>query len=100
MQILAGSEVDILPDGNLDYPNSLLKQLDLVISVDTSIAHLAGALGKSTWVLLGEHSDWRWQLDREDSDWYPTMKLIRQTLADNWQELMDRVVADLVRYKS
>jgi hypothetical protein len=99
--ILSANGVTNLEPELTDYARTaaFIKQLDLVISVDTSIVHLAGALGKPTWVLLGEHSDWRWQLDREDSDWYPTMKLIRQIQADNWQELMDRVVADLETYK-
>jgi Glycosyltransferase family 9 (heptosyltransferase) len=57
---------------------ALIIQLDLVVSVDTSVAHLAGALGKPVWILLGQHSDWRWLIDREDSPWYPTARLFRQ----------------------
>lgn len=65
--------------------------LDLVISVDTSVAHLAGALAKPTWVLLCYAPDWRWLLDRQDSPWYPTMRLFRQTQPDDWKELIQTV---------
>ncbi|VBB05508.1 Hypothetical protein LUCI_0718 [Lucifera butyrica] len=69
----------------------LIANLDLVITVDTSVAHLAGALGKKTWLLLPFMPDWRWQLDREDCPWYPTMRLFRQSRPGNWQEVLDRV---------
>ena len=67
----------------------------LVISVDTSVAHLSAALGKETWVLLSHVPDWRWLLDREDSPWYPSMKLYRQTSIGNWNSVLDRVKSDL-----
>jgi hypothetical protein len=60
---------------------ALLLNLDLIITVDTSVAHLAGALGRPIWVLLPFAPDWRWMLDRADSPWYPTMRLFRQTPA-------------------
>ncbi|MFZ2452011.1 MAG: TIGR03032 family protein [Methylovulum miyakonense] len=84
-----------------DYARTaaLIRQLDLVISVDTSIVHLAGALGKPAWLLLGQHSDWRWLLDREDSVWYPDVKLIRQTQAGDWGELMGRLILNLRAWK-
>jgi len=63
--------------------------------VDTSVAHLAGALGRPVWVLLPFAPDWRWQLSRQDSPWYPTMTLYRQTSPGDWPELMDRVAAGL-----
>jgi hypothetical protein len=63
---------------------ALLQHLDLLISVDTSIAHLAGALGRPVWVFLPYLPDWRWLLDREDSPWYPTARLFRQTEAATW----------------
>jgi len=69
--------------------------LDLVISVDTSVAHLAGALGKPVWTLLAFASDWRWLLDRDDSPWYPTMRLFRQRTAGDWREPVEQVVAAL-----
>jgi ADP-heptose:LPS heptosyltransferase len=71
--------------------------MDLVISVDTSLAHLSGALGRPTWVLLPEMPDWRWLRDREDSPWYPTMRLYRQTAAGDWNPVLARVAADLQR---
>ena len=74
---------------------SAISQLDLVISVDTSVAHLAGALGKPVWVLLGFAPDWRWLLDREDNPWYPTARLFRQSQPQNWQELVQDVQAAL-----
>ena len=74
---------------------ALIDNLDLVISVDTSVAHLSAALGKETWVLLSHVTDWRWLLDREDSPWYPSMKLYRQTSIGNWNSVLDRVKSDL-----
>jgi ADP-heptose:LPS heptosyltransferase len=69
-----------------------MASLDLIITSDTSIAHLAGALGRPTWVALNAAPDWRWLLDRTDSPWYPTMRLFRQTdRSGGW----DPVVADL-----
>lgn len=57
---------------------ALIENLDLVITVDTSVAHLAGALGKPTWIMLPYVPDWRWMLDRDDSPWYPTARLFRR----------------------
>ena len=70
---------------------AVISQLDLVISVDTAVAHLAGALGKSVWVLLPFSPDWRWQLHGEETPWYPTMRLFRQAKRQDWSELFDRV---------
>lgn len=72
-----------------------LSQLDLLITIDTSVAHLAGALGKPTWLLLSFAPDWRWLRDREDSPWYPTMRLFRQPLSGNWAPVVERVYAEL-----
>jgi Flp pilus assembly protein TadD len=69
-----------------------LANLDLIITIDTSIAHCAGALGLPVWVLLSYVCDWRWFLDREDSPWYPTMRLFRQKRPGDWEEVIDRVV--------
>jgi tetratricopeptide (TPR) repeat protein len=74
---------------------ALVEALDLVISVDTSVAHLAGALGKPVWVLLPDPPDWRWMLQREDSPWYPSARLYRQGTARSWSEVLERVRAAL-----
>ena len=74
---------------------ALIEQLDLVISVDTSVAHLAGALGKPVWMLNRFESEWRWQLDREDSPWYPTMRIFRQSVAGDWSAPVERAAAAL-----
>jgi tetratricopeptide (TPR) repeat protein len=68
-----------------------IAQMDLIISIDTSIAHLAGALGKPLWVLLTRLPDWRWLLDREDSPWYPTARLFRQKNSGDWQPVIERL---------
>jgi tetratricopeptide (TPR) repeat protein len=74
---------------------ALVSNLDLVISVDTSVAHLAGALAKPVWVLLPFLSDWRWLLDRDDSPWYPTARLFRQRAADDWSGVVGDVGIEL-----
>jgi ADP-heptose:LPS heptosyltransferase len=70
---------------------SLMENLDLIISSDTSVVHLAGALGKPVWVLLPFAPDWRWMLGREDSPWYPTARLFRQQRALEWEPVIARV---------
>jgi Flp pilus assembly protein TadD len=72
-----------------------VESLDLVVTVDTSVAHLAGALGKPVWVLLPGVPDWRWLLDREDSPWYPTMRLFRQLGSSGWGSVVSRVAEEL-----
>jgi ADP-heptose:LPS heptosyltransferase len=68
-----------------------LQSVDLLISVDTMAAHLAGALGLRVWTLLPYECDWRWMLDRHDSPWYPTMRLFRQQRADRWEEAVEEI---------
>lgn len=99
-QVLAANPWIARVDGDLrDFTDTaaLCDCMDLVISVDTSLAHLSGALGRPTWVLLPEMPDWRWLRDREDSPWYPTMRLYRQTAAGDWNPVLARVAADLQR---
>jgi len=72
-----------------------IENLDLVISIDTSVAHLAGAMGKPVWVLLKSDADWRWLLDRDDCPWYPTMRLFRQNKPYDWTEVLGRVADEL-----
>ena len=65
--------------------------LDLVITVDTSVAHLAGALGVPTWLLLSSDPDWRWQRDRSDSPWYSSMRIFRQKQFMDWSNVIEEV---------
>jgi ADP-heptose:LPS heptosyltransferase len=74
---------------------ALISALDLIITIDTGVAHLAGAMGKPTWVLLPFVPDWRWLMDRADSPWYPTMRLFRQPRLGDWQPPIDQVAAQL-----
>jgi ADP-heptose:LPS heptosyltransferase len=74
---------------------ALLRALDLLISVDTMPAHLAGALGVPVWLLLHTEADWRWMKERDDSPWYPSMRLFRQSHEGRWQPVLERVAADL-----
>jgi len=80
-----------------DFPETaaLIANLDLVITVDTAVAHLAGAMGKDTWTLLHFAPDWRWMLDREDSPWYPTMRLFRQCRRADWAAVVARLTTEL-----
>ena len=74
---------------------AIMKNLDLIITVDTAIAHLAGGLGVPVWVLLPQPADWRWMLEHTDSPWYPTMHLFRQKKAGNWEALIEEVIQAL-----
>ena len=74
---------------------ALVNQMDLVISVCTSVAHLSGGMGVRTWVLLAHDADWRWLLNRSDSPWYPSVRLFRQKTPDGWSEVVDQVFRSL-----
>jgi tetratricopeptide (TPR) repeat protein len=75
-----------------------LAGLDLLITVDTSIAHLAGAIGRPAWMLLAYTPDWRWQLDRADTPWYPSLRLFRQRRPGDWAGVVEQVAASLVEW--
>ena len=77
---------------------ALIDNLDLVITIDTSVAHLAGAMGKPVWVLLPFMPDWRWMLDRTDSAWYPTMRLFRQPKIADWDTPLQQLVEALLAF--
>lgn len=74
---------------------AVINQLDLVICVDTSVAHLAGAMGKPVWVLLSKVADWRWMLEGENNPWYPTLRLFRQTKLGDWHPVFQKVALEL-----
>ena len=76
---------------------AIIEQLDLVITIDTAVAHLAGALGKPTWLLLSAAPDWRWMLGRSDSPWYPSMRLFRQAKLGDWSDPLAKLRAELAR---
>ena len=85
-----------------DFTDSaaMLQNLDLVITVDTAVAHLAGAMGRPVWVMLAPNADWRWLLDREDSPWYPGMRLFRRGFGEERAAQVGRVVWALARESS
>ena len=76
---------------------AVMRQLDLIISVDTAALHLAGALARPVWALLPYAPDWRWLLEREDTPWYPTMRLFRQVAPRDWASVINRVQEELSR---
>lgn len=88
-----GAELD--RDGAFLDTAAVMQHLDLVVSVDSAPAHLAGALGVPVWVALGSVADWRWLLDREDTPWYPTMRLFRQSTPHVWEPVFSRMAAEL-----
>lgn len=94
--VAAGKLLDWADEfGDFDETAALIMNLDLVIAVDTSVAHLAGALGKPTWLLNRYASEWRWMRERKDSLWYPTMRIFTQRAAGYWGEVVERVCAAL-----
>lgn len=95
---------DILHFGDalMDFADTaaLVELMDVVVTVDTSVAHLAGAMGKPVWILLPFAPDWRWLLEREDSPWYPTARLFRQPAIGDWASVIDRAWSELRRLAS
>ena len=91
-----GDDFDSGPDAFLDTA-AVMENLDLVITADTSIAHVAGALGRPAWVALKQVPDWRWLLGRNDSPWYPTLRLFRQQSRDDWSSVFSAMEAELAR---
>jgi tetratricopeptide (TPR) repeat protein len=102
-ELPAGMEVDVLgddfdagPDAFLDSA-AVMQSLDLIVTSDTAIAHLAGALAVPTWLALRRVPDWRWLLEREDSPWYPTLRLFRQSRSGAWEDVFSRMHEELLR---
>ena len=83
---------------NFSDSAAIIDKMDLVITVDTAVAHLAGAMAKPVWNLLLFNADWRWLLNRDDSPWYPTMRLFRQKTRDDWKDVLNRVSDELREY--
>jgi ADP-heptose:LPS heptosyltransferase len=93
-QILIDAGVTAYPGSirNFGDTAALIHHLDVVLSVDTAIAHLAGAMGRSTWVMLNAYGlDWRWLLDRDDSPWYPSARLFRQPAMGDWKSVREKI---------
>jgi ADP-heptose:LPS heptosyltransferase len=90
-----GEQFDAGPDAFLDSA-AVMQSLDLVITTDTALAHVAGALGRPVWTVLKEVPDWRWFLERSDSPWYPSMRLFRQRAHGDWQSAFDQVATAFV----
>ena len=89
----AGAELEDFAD-----TAALIELMDVVVTVDTSVTHVAGAMGKPVWILLPFNPhDWRWMLDREDSPWYPTARLFRQPANGDWASVIRRVDEALMR---
>lgn len=96
VRVQSGKLVDLMDMvSNFDDTAALVSNLDLVITVDTSVAHIAGALGKPVWLLLANDADWRWLDGHEDSPWYPSMRIFRQVSPEDWAGLGEQVLTEL-----
>ena len=96
LMIYQDEEIDSLQ--NLDDFAAQVSALDLVISTSNTTVHMAGALGKQVWTLLPYIPDWRWMLEREDTPWYPSMRLFRQSELGDWSRVFVQVRSNLERY--
>jgi hypothetical protein len=91
-----GADFDAGADAFLDTA-AVMMNLDLVVTSDTSIAHLAGALGRPVWVAMRHVTDWRWMVSGETTPWYPTARVFKQTTRGDWDGVFDRVASELAR---
>ena len=101
-QILIAAGVTAYPGAITNFGDTagLVHHLDVVLSVDTAVAHLAGAMGRPTWVMLNAYAlDWRWLLNREDSPWYPSARLFRQPNMGDWRSITDKIHQYLTWFK-
>ena len=98
IQIYCDDEINSLE--SLDDFAAQVSALDLIISTSNATVHMAGALGKTVWTLLPYIPDWRWMLKREDTPWYPSMKLFRQTHMNDWSNVLQQVSLELNQYIS
>ncbi len=88
-----GAEIE-----DYDDTMAILDNLDLLVTVDTSVAHLAGAMGRPVWIMLPRAPDWRWLLDRADTPWYPTVRLFRQQTSRRWDDVAQAIAAELATH--
>lgn len=96
--VLGDAITDLAPElKDFAETAAIIRNLDLVVSVDTAVAHLAGALGHQAWTLLSFVPDWRWLLDRDDCPWYPSMRLFRQKTAGDWPSVVKRLAAAIIK---
>jgi hypothetical protein len=91
-----GDDFDAGPDAFLDAA-AVMMNLDLIISSDTALPHLAGALGRPAWIALKQVPDWRWLMERTDCPWYPTMRLFRQSRRGEWESVFAQMALELGR---
>ncbi|NQV85132.1 MAG: glycosyltransferase family protein [Rhodospirillales bacterium] len=97
-QVFGDAVTDLAPHlRDFSETAAAISHMDLVISVDTAVAHLAGALGADVWTMLPFNPDWRWMLDRNDSPWYPSMRLFRQEKRNHWDGVLERVATELAQ---
>jgi tetratricopeptide (TPR) repeat protein len=100
-EISAGDQLPVIDLGDIDRDGAftdtaaIMETLDLVVTIDTSIAHLAGGLGRPVWMVVPYWADWRWMIERTDSPWYPTMRIFRQTRPGEWQPVFTELASAL-----